>query len=199
MPEILLATYNTGKLRELRQMTADSPWTWRNLQDFPGIPPAIEDGATFAENACRKALHYWRHTRRPTLAEDSGLEVDALGGEPGVRSARFAGEPCDDSANNRRLVALLREVPPERRTARYRCAMALAVDDRIVIQTSGTLEGRIIDDPRGGGGFGYDPHFLIPALGRTAAELDPQAKNQISHRGQALRALLAQLATILPP
>ncbi|RMF84341.1 MAG: XTP/dITP diphosphatase [Planctomycetota bacterium] len=190
---ILLATRNAGKLREIRRMTRDASWTWVGLADFPDVPEAVEDGETFAENARRKALHYAAATGLPTLADDSGLEVDALGGAPGVRSARYAGEPRDDARNNARLVAELRDVPEGERTARFCCAMALAVGDKVVCEADGVVEGRIIDEPRGTNGFGYDPHFLVPDLGRTTAELPPDEKNALSHRGRALRAILPQI------
>ena len=193
MPEILLATRNAGKIREIRQMTTTGDWVWHGLEAFPDVPAAVEDGATFAENARHKALHYAQATGLYTLADDSGLEVDCLGGEPGVHSARYAGTPRDDTANNRKLVAALAGVPLERRTARFRCALALARSDELLIETEGVVAGLIIDEPRGDNGFGYDPHFLIPALGRTTAELPPAEKNALSHRGQALRDMLPRM------
>ena len=193
MPEILLATRNAGKIREIRRMTAAGDWVWHGLDAFPGVPAAVEDGATFAENARRKALHYAQATGLCTLADDSGLEVDCLGGEPGVHSARYAGTPRDDDANNRKLVAALAGVPLERRTARFRCALALARPGELLVETEGAVAGLIIDEPRGDNGFGYDPHFLIPALGRTTAELPPDEKNALSHRGQALRDMLPRI------
>lgn len=198
-PKLLLATHNAGKVREVRQMTANSGLLWYGLDDFPQAPEAVEDGATFADNARKKAQHYAAATGLCALADDSGLEVDCLGGAPGVWSARYAGVPHDDAANNRKLVAALAGVPPEKRAARFRCAMAFAVPDnsaggaRIVAETAGTVEGQVIDEPRGANGFGYDPHFLISALGRTTAELPPEEKNARSHRGQALRAMLPKI------
>jgi len=199
MPEILLATRNAGKIREIRQMTVAGGWAWCGLDAFPDVPAAIEDGATFAENARRKALHYAQATGLYTLADDSGLEVDCLGGEPGVHSARYAGTPRDDDANNRKLVAALAGVPVERRTARFRCAMAFARPGELLIETEGAVAGLIIDEPRGDNGFGYDPHFLIPALGRTTAELPPDEKNALSHRGQALRDMLPRIEAHFQP
>ncbi len=193
MPEILLATNNPGKVRELREIAADLPFLWRCLAEFPGLPDADECGATFAENARLKALHYARLTGLATLADDSGLEVDALGGAPGVHSARFAGTPRDDRANNRKLIQALAGVPTERRTARFRCALALVRGEQVVLEAQGAFEGLIIDEARGTNGFGYDPHFLVPDLGQTVAELPSVLKNARSHRGQALRAMLAQL------
>lgn len=196
MLHVLLATSNPGKLREIREISAGLSLTWHALAEFSGIPGIEESGATFAENARLKALHYARATGLCTLADDSGLEVDALGGAPGVQSARFAGTPRDDAANNRKLIALLANVPPARRTARFRCAMALARDGRIVLETDGTFEGAICDEPRGSNGFGYDPHFLVPDLGLTAAELPSDQKNMCSHRGQALRRMLAGIEAL---
>lgn len=193
MPAVLLATRNAGKVREIRAIAAALPIVWHGLDEFGPLPDAVESGATFAENARLKALHYARLTGLSTLADDSGLEVDALGGAPGVQSARFAGLPRDDAANNRKLIGLLAGVPAERRTARFRCALALAQAGRVVLETEGTFAGVICDAARGTNGFGYDPHFLVPELGLTAAELPSDEKNTRSHRGQALRAMLARL------
>jgi XTP/dITP diphosphohydrolase len=196
MPTVLLATRNAGKVREIREIAAGRPLLWRSLAEFPELSDIEESGAKFAENARLKALYYAEQTGLCTLADDSGLEVDALGGAPGVRSARFAGTAHDAAANNRKLVALLAEVPPERRTARFRCAMALARGGQVVLETAGVFEGVIIDQPRGVNGFGYDPHFLVPDLGCTAAELPSDEKNAHSHRGQALRAMLAEIESL---
>ena len=197
MPEVLLATGNAGKLCELREIAAGSPLTFRGLADFPDVLEAVEDAATFAENARLKALHYAAATGLYTLADDSGLEVDALGGAPGVHSARYAGEPRSDAANNRKLLQALTGVPPERRTARFRCAMAFAQAGAVLCESDGTVEGRIIDEPRGENGFGYDPLFLVPALGQTVAELSADRKHALSHRGQALRAMLPRIKEVL--
>jgi XTP/dITP diphosphohydrolase len=193
MPAVLLATRNAGKVREIRAIAAALPIIWHGLDELGPLPDAGESGATFAENARLKALHYARLTGLSTLADDSGLEVDALGGAPGVQSARFAGLPRDDAANNRKLIGLLAGVPAERRTARFRCALALAQAGRVVLETEGTFAGVICDAARGTNGFGYDPHFLVPELGLTAAELPSDEKNARSHRGQALRAMLVRL------
>ncbi len=191
---LVIATTNRGKLREVSEVLAGMALTLRNLADFPGIEEAVEDGATFEENASIKAIHYARLTNCWTLADDSGLCVDALGGAPGVHSARYAGMPSNDVANNRKLIDALRAVPMNLRTARFVCAMALAKprdakggDATVVATARGEVAGVIIDTPRGRNGFGYDPHFLIPALDKTAAELPPEQKNAISHRGNALR------------
>lgn len=196
---VLLATGNPGKLRELRLVTVPSSLEWLGLADFPGVPEAIEDGDTFAENARRKALHYARHTGLPTLADDSGLEVDALSGAPGVHSARYAGEPRSDAANNAKLLAALADIAEDRRTARFVCAMAFVRDGEVVLESSGTVAGRIVDTPHGDNGFGYDPLFLIPALSKTAAELPSDQKHAVSHRGQALRAILPRIEALLRP
>lgn len=197
MRPLLLATTNPGKLHEIRQMCGGRGWWWRSLSEFPEVAIAVEDGATFAENARRKALHYAAATGLYTLADDSGLEVDCLNGEPGVHSACYAGLPRDDAANNRKLIAALRGVPLERRSARFRCVMVLARPGEVLAETSGTVEGLIIDQPRGTNGFGYDPHFLLPHLGRTAAELAPHEKNAISHRGRALAQMLTRMEELL--
>lgn len=202
MTELLLATRNPGKLRELRTITRDghllaaaggSPLLWRGLDEFPGVPDASENGQTFAANARLKALHYAAATGLPTLADDSGLEVDYLGGAPGVVSARYAGPQQNNAANVRKLLAAMAGVPAPHRTARFRCSMAFARPGQVLYESTGVIEGCIADSPRGMGGFGYDPVFLVPALGRTAAELTPQEKHAISHRGQALRAMLPKI------
>jgi len=178
-------------MREMRQIATGSPLEWHGLDEFPELPEVEETGATFAENARLKALEYAAATGLPTLADDSGLEVDALDGAPGVHSARYAGERHDFAANNRKLIQSLAGVPPERRGARFRCAMAFAIDGRVLFETAGEFEGQICDQPRGTNGFGFDPHFLVPELGLTAAELPPPEKNARSHRGRALRPMLA--------
>lgn len=194
---ILVATRNAGKLREVRAVLGEFGVGFCTLDQFAGLPDAVESADTFEENAAAKAVHFSVLTGTWTLADDSGLEVDALGGEPGVRSARYAGRHGDDAANNAKLIAALTDTPPEGRTARFRCALALADGRRILARAGGTFEGRVVDQPRGTNGFGYDPHFFVPDLGRTAAELPPEEKNRLSHRGQALRALVPQLAAIL--
>jgi len=194
---ILIATKNPGKLREAVAVLGDLGVAFVTLADFDELPDAVEDGDSFAANAEAKARHYSRLTAYWTLADDSGLEVDALDGAPGVHSARYAGGQCDPQANNARLVAELAGIPPEERTARFRCAVALADGDRILATASGVIEGRIIDTPRGRNGFGYDPHFLVPELGITTAEMPPEQKNRLSHRGNALRAIAPALARLL--
>lgn len=197
MRTILIATTNAGKVRELRAMLSAMPVTLLGLADIdPPVAPD-ETGSTFEANAEAKARYYASATGYWTLADDSGLEVDALGGAPGVHSARFAGPDSDDRANNARLLRELSGVSEERRQARYRCALVLAGDGAVLARATGSVEGRIIDEPRGANGFGYDPHFLVSGYDLTAAEMPPELKNQISHRGQALAAILPELARIL--
>jgi len=194
---ILIATKNRGKLREVQDILAGLPVEWATLDRFPDLPEAVEDADTFVGNAERKAMHYARLTGLWTLADDSGLEVDALRGAPGVYSARYAGRQGDGAANNAKLIAQLAGVPPEGRTARFRCAVALAGSAGILATASGAFEGLIVDDPRGSNGFGYDPHFFVPELGMTAAQLPSEVKNRISHRAQALTAILPSLGQLL--
>jgi XTP/dITP diphosphohydrolase len=184
---------------------ADLPLTVAGLEEFGDIAEPDETGATFAENARQKALYYAAATGAWCLADDSGLIVDALGGEPGVRSARYAADETPagaaraaiDAANNARLLRNLAAVPDEKRTARFMCHLAMADPSRVLIETFDTVEGRIIHKPRGGGGFGYDPLFLLPELGLTTAELPPEQKNAISHRGKALRHFASLLRSML--
>jgi XTP/dITP diphosphohydrolase len=191
---VVLATGNAGKQRELTALLGPLGFDLV-LQTALGIESAAETGATFAANALLKARHAARLARLPALADDSGIEVDALGGRPGVWSARYAGVDADDAANNEKLLAELAGVPLARRTARYRCVIALvaSADDPAPLLAEGVWEGRIGEAPRGEGGFGYDPLFWPLAMNLTAAELPPAGKNAISHRGGALAALLAQL------
>jgi len=192
--QAVLASGNPGKLRELAVLLAPLSWQLRAQSDF-GIRPAAETGATFLANALIKAHHAARHARLPALADDSGLEVDALGGRPGVFSARFAGEGASDDQNTRQLLAELEEVPEGFRQARYQCVIVWvrSVGDQTPLVAHGTWEGRIGHAPRGHGGFGYDPVFIPAGERRTAAELPLAEKNALSHRAQALRALVAML------
>ena len=190
-PRILLATGNPGKVREMWAALAPTGLRWLGLDDLPGSAPEEpeETGEGFLANAGIKALHYQAATGVPALAEDSGLEVDALDGAPGVRSARWLGRDTPYAEKNRRLLEIVNRNPVEGRGARYRSAVAIAVAGRIVFRSTGTVEGRIADAPRGSGGFGYDPVFLVPEFGRTMAELTLAEKERISHRGRALRAV----------
>ena len=194
MKRAVLASANPGKLRELAALLA--PFSLELIsQGALGIEPVPETGTTFLENALLKARHAARVGRIAALADDSGIEVDALGGRPGVWSARFAGEGASDAANLARLMAELEGVPEQERGARYQCVIAWVrdADDAAPLITRGTWEGRIALTPRGTGGFGYDPVFLPAGDSRTAAELPAEEKNAVSHRGQALRALVAAL------
>jgi len=202
---IVLATRNCGKVREIRQALADVPVELIGLDRFADIPEPPETGETFAQNARDKALYYARATGHWCLADDSGLEVDALGGAPGVLSARYAADRCPpgadrltiDQANNAKLLEQLADIPVERRTARFVCHLALASEEGIVLETCGAVSGRIIDSPMGTNGFGYDPLFWVEQLGCTTAQLSREQKNQISHRGKALRCLADQLRKML--
>lgn len=202
---VFLASSNEGKLRELRVMAPPAsgqapPAAGQagNLEiellpGFENILPAREAHDSFALNAIEKALYYSHHAGELVCADDSGLSVDALGGAPGVRSARFAGEQATDEDNNRKLVEELKDVPEEKRTARYVCVLALARQGALMALFSGRCDGRILDRPRGTGGFGYDPYFFFPPLGKTLAEITDEAKNRVSHRGKAFQKLIAYL------
>ena len=201
---LVFATRNPGKLVELRELLSNIDVisideASRKLGR--AIPEVVEDADTFVGNAAKKAREVSRATGFPALADDSGLEVDALDGAPGVYSARYAGEPHSDSANNAKLLAALTGVPPGRRTARFRAALALAdvtgpLGDR-VITADGVCEGLILDAPRGTGGFGYDPLFFAPVLNQTFAEAGVGSKGQLSHRARAMRAIEPQLVAYL--
>jgi XTP/dITP diphosphohydrolase len=191
---VVLATRNHHKVVEIAALLAELPIRLVGIDEAaPGVP-LIEDRDSFEGNAYAKAEQAAAATGLPCLADDSGLEVDALGGAPGVFSARYAGEPSDDGRNNEKLLSALAGVPPDRRGGRYRCVAAW-VDPRTGARrsASGSCEGQILEAPRGSGGFGYDPLFLIPSLGRTMAEIDNDVKNRLSHRAAAFRALAAAL------
>jgi XTP/dITP diphosphohydrolase len=189
----LIATGNAGKVREFAALFAELQIKLYSLQDFPDLLPAVEDGATFRENALIKATTAARETGLPTIADDSGLCVDALDGKPGVYSARFAGEEADDAANNLKLLRELAAIPPERRTAAFKCVIAFCTAEGLVETFSGELPGVILESPSGSGGFGYDPLFMVPEYGKTLAQLPLELKNRISHRGVAAAALHAFL------
>ncbi len=188
---VVLATGNAGKLREFSALLAPLGWEVVSQASL-GIAPAAETGNTFEANALLKARHAAAAARLPALADDSGIEVDALGGRPGVFSARYAGPDADDAANNTLLLAELSGRPEGARTARYRCVIAFvrSADDAAPLLARGAWEGRIATTARGSGGFGYDPLFIPRGLDITAAQMDPAAKNAVSHRGQALAGLL---------
>ena len=186
---LVVATANPGKLREFRALLADLPFEIRSLAEL-GLPSPEETGATFLANAMLKARHAAAAGRCAAVADDSGIEVDALGGAPGIYSARYAGPGAGDAENNAKLINALRGVPPELRGARYRCALVfVAAADAPPRVAEAAWEGFILDTPRSGGGFGYDPYFWLPDLNKTAAELAPEEKNRLSHRGRAMRAL----------
>ncbi|MEJ2071155.1 MAG: XTP/dITP diphosphatase [Syntrophobacterales bacterium] len=191
---LVMATRNAGKVRELAELLRDLDVRLLSLNDFPELPEIPEEGSTFAENALAKAQAVARLTGLPALADDSGLEVEALGGRPGVFSARYAqdrtgGRTPSDEDNWRKLLDELREVPPEKRQARFVCEIALAWPTGRLVTTRGEVAGVIALEPRGTRGFGYDPVFWVPAYQATVAELDLAVKNRISHRGQALKRL----------
>ncbi len=194
MQRIVFASNNAGKVREVAAML-DALNLKLVPQSFYFVPAVEETGRTFIENAILKARNASLHTSLPAIADDSGLEVDGLDGEPGVRSARYAGADGDAAGNNRRLVDELADVPEAARSARFQCVMAYLrnPDDATPLIAQGTWHGRVIETPRGTGGFGYDPHFFIPDLERTAGELTAEEKNRVSHRALALQALMAQL------
>lgn len=191
---IVLATNNPGKVREFASLLKDVGLDLRPQADF-AIPEADETGLTFIENAILKARHAAHHTGLPAMADDAGLEVDALNGAPGIYSARFAGAAKGEAANNAKLLEALQGVPWEARTARFQCVIVFLrhAKDPTPLIAQGTWEGRILEAPRGEHGFGYDPLFWVPTHNCSAAELDTASKNTLSHRAQALRTLLEQL------
>jgi XTP/dITP diphosphohydrolase len=186
------ASGNAGKLREFQMAAGHAPVEIELVPDFRRLPPAVEDGATFEENAIRKALHYGKYAKGLLFADDSGLEVDALGGAPGVYSARYSGPHATDESNNRLLLENLRGVADRR--ARFVCAIALVEGGTVRGVYRGSVEGRIIDEVRGGNGFGYDPLFYHEPFGCTFGEAADEQKFAVSHRGQALRAMVRELA-----
>jgi len=199
--KILVATTNPGKIAELKALLG-ADVQWLSLSDLETTAEIEEDGTTFAENARKKALAYAKATGLWTIADDSGLVVDALDGAPGVKSARFSGEKGSDRAlldrkNMAKVLRLLQDVPGEKRTARFVCHLCLASPEKILIETEGTLEGLINDGPVGENGFGYDPIFFVPHLNKTVAQLTAEEKNEISHRGNAIRKLKPLLTQLL--
>jgi len=195
MSDVVLASDNQEKIREINSLLRNTPLEVVG-QGSLGVEPIEETGTTFIENALLKARNAARQTGLAAIADDSGLEVDALGGRPGVYSARFAGPQATDTKNVEKLLAALDGISPEKRSARFRCAMVYVThaDDPDPLICEGAWEGKIITEPKGDNGFGYDPIFWIEGEKATAAELAPERKNILSHRGQALRMLVAQLA-----
>ncbi len=198
MRKLLLATTNLHKLEEYRAIFADVPFQLLSLRDIQLDMDVEETGTTFAENAELKALAYARASGLPALADDSGLEIDALGGAPGIYSARFAGRETPYTERFRLILAQLKGLPPQQRTARFRCAITIAEPSGLYRTVEGVEEGIIAEAPRGEHGFGYDPIFFVPELGKTNAELSPEQKNRISHRGQAA-AKARELLLTWPP
>jgi len=195
--KIVLASGNAGKLREFQQLLSGCGFEVVPQSDF-NLSNADETGTTFVENAIIKARHACQQTGLPAIADDSGIEVDALNGRPGVYSARYAGENANDELNNQKLLLELTVVPAEKRTARYHAVLAFMrhADDPTPILCHGTWEGIILTEPRGAGGFGYDPLFFVPTHNCASAELDKAEKNRISHRGKAMRELLQKMAQV---
>ena len=197
--KLLVATTNQGKLHELRQLLSSLDVEVLGLDQLENPPGVEEDGATFRDNAVKKALTLARFCGLLTLADDSGLCVDVLEGAPGVFSARYAGKHADDRANNARLIRELRQVPLIRRRAHFHCCIALAWPDGRCNTVEGRVDGLIVDEERGTNGFGYDPLFLVPEYGKTMAELPAAIKNRISHRGRALEQLLPFIEQAIKP
>ncbi len=215
--KLLIATTNPGKKAELSAML-DADVQWVSLADFENVAEIVEDGTTFAENVRKKALGYAKTTGLWTIADDSGLVIDALGGEPGVKSARFcettsgprhaatapqvSGQKCADRKlldhkNMAKVLELLKDVPTEKRAARFICRLCLASPQKVLVETEGTLEGFIAEEEIGENGFGYDPIFFVPSLNKTVAQLSREEKNVISHRGNAIRDLKPLLNKLL--
>ena len=204
--KILVATTNPGKMAELSELLGETgaDIEWVSLREFPDVSEVEEDGDTFAANARKKALGYAKATGLWTIADDSGLVIDALNGRPGVYSARFAADECDSSdrkamdvANYQKVLRLLKNVPQEQRTARFKCCLCLAGNDEILLEADGAVEGVMNDGPVGDNGFGYDPIFYIPKLHKTAAQLENHEKNLISHRGNAIKKFKPLLEKLL--
>jgi XTP/dITP diphosphohydrolase len=203
---ILVATTNPGKLEELTDLLGQvgRDIEWMNLNDFPNIPEVVEDGETFGGNARKKALGYAQATGLWTLADDSGLVIDALNGAPGVYSARYAADEYGgstrkimDEANWKKVLRQLKDVSDKKRTARFVCHLCLASPEKILLEATGTIEGIINHGPAGENGFGYDPVFYIPSKDKTAAQLENHEKNEISHRGKAIRKFKPLLENLL--
>ncbi|MGF9910306.1 XTP/dITP diphosphatase [Brevibacillus porteri] len=188
--KVVLATRNQGKVKEFNRLFAEAGWEGISLAEFDGVPEVVEDKDTFEGNALKKAIEISTYLKMPALGDDSGLEVDALEGRPGVYSARFAGEDATDEQNWRKLLKELEEVSTQERTARFRCTLALVIPGEEPIIATGACEGVIACEPKGTNGFGYDPVFYIPSMDKMMAELMPEEKNQISHRARAMQQLL---------
>lgn len=187
MRELVIATQNPDKRKELTQLLKGLRIKVISLEDYPQCPPVKEGTRCFQENAVRKAMSASRFLKKPALADDSGLEVDALGGRPGVCSSRFAGRDCSYADNNRKLLRLLKDRKPQERGAQFRCVAALCDYPRVIGVVEGNIRGRIAEISRGENGFGYDPVFIVPRYKKTFAQLSPRQKNAVSHRSRALK------------
>jgi XTP/dITP diphosphohydrolase len=203
MWKIVVATHNKGKLKEIKELLKvlkDYDVELVGLDSFPGIPMVREDGNTFYENALKKAHYVAEYSGLPAIADDSGLEVDALEGKPGVYSSRFAGENATDEDNNVKLLEMLKGVPYDKRTARFKCVAVLYIPDgateATIITAEGVCEGIIGMEPKGTAGFGYDPLFVVPEFGKTFAELGEDTKNRISHRAEAFKKLCQSVEVV---
>ncbi|MBC8532168.1 XTP/dITP diphosphatase [Gehongia tenuis] len=190
---LMIASNNQGKVREIKEILGPFFDDVISLKEGGYVIDVVEDGVTFEENAAKKAREVMELTGYAALADDSGLAVDALNGAPGVYSARFSGEGATDAKNNAKLLELMKDVPAAERSARFICCMALAVPGKPIRTVQGSCEGSVLFQPRGEGGFGYDPLFFVPGEGGTFSEISMEVKNKISHRGKALRAVLAIL------
>jgi XTP/dITP diphosphohydrolase len=194
--ELLSATANKGKFREIELLLQGVVDRLYTVTDFPELPEVVEDGKTFEENAIKKAQSASKFSGKPVIADDSGLMVDILNGDPGVRSARYAGEGSQDDENNAKLLRNLADVPLHLRTATFHAVIALCFPDGSCRTFTGYMRGIVLDAPMGNGGFGYDPFFLVPDLGQTLAEIPIDIKNSISHRGKALFKLKEHLLSL---
>ncbi len=187
MLEILVATRNKGKLKEIRELLNDLDIKVTSSEDYPDLPRIEEDGKTFCQNAIKKAVTIAIYTKKLTMGEDSGLEVQALGNDPGVYSSRFSGPGATDKKNNAKLLRLLRGIPLKKRQARYRCFIALADGQRLIGVVNGSCQGLMARRSKGQNGFGYDPLFYLPRFGKTFGELSLEVKSTISHRAKAMK------------
>ena len=197
MKTVIIATKNEGKAKEFESLFAAKGYNVKTLLDVPGSPDVEETGTTFEENAILKAEAISKEYHQVVIADDSGLIVDALDGRPGVYSARYAGEDKNDEANTNKVLSELEDVPENKRTARFYCALAVASPNQETITVSGTIEGYITEQPIGENGFGYDPIFYVKELGKTTAQLTKEEKNRVSHRAIALKALEGKLDSFL--
>lgn len=198
MKEVVIATNNPGKAKEFEALFHSKGYTIKTLKDYPEIPEILENGATFEENALIKARTVSNFLHTLVLADDSGLKVDALGGEPGIYSARYSGVGATDQTNNAKLLENLAGVPLTKRTGQFHCTLALVSADNRELVVQGEVEGVLLEEPRGTNGFGYDPLFYIPSEGKTMAELSPSEKNSMSHRAVALQNLAEKWDTWMP-